>query len=131
MALSSLMFPPCLKLLLDQWELVTLLCRPGYVGFVLSLMLVGELFNTVVSFSNAKWMRLRQICSVVGYSLQTRRSQWKEIGYTKEIECTNPFVLHPSRQFPLQGTCRRPIIILSPSAQPWSMGYIVHLSPIL
>lgn len=131
MALSTFMFPPYHKLLSDQWETVTLLCWAGYVGFVPSLTLVGELFNTVVSFSNAKWMRLREICSVVGYSLQTGISQWKEIGYAKEIGCTNPFVLHPSRQFPLWDTCRRPIIILSPSTQPWSMGYIAHLSPIL
>lgn len=62
MTLSSFMFPPYRKLLLDQWEPVTSLCWAGYVSFVPSFTLVGELFNTVVSFSDAKWVRLRWIC---------------------------------------------------------------------
>lgn len=88
MELSSFMFLPYRKLLSDQWETVTLLGWTGYVGFVLSLPLVGELFNTAVTFSLAHWMSLRQICTVVRYSLQTRITQWKEIKHVKEIGCS-------------------------------------------
>lgn len=88
MELSFFIFlPPC-KLFSDQWERVTLIRWTGYVGLVLSLPLVGKLFNTVVSFSLAHWMSLRQICSVVRYSLQTRITQWKEIRHRKEIGCS-------------------------------------------